>query len=191
MSESDPRQVFVFTGHMIDAPGRPRPRFPSSLEDSAAAAIAGEIDRWGGAPGDLALCGGAGGGDLIFAEVCLERGLRLDLLLPFEEETFLSGSVDPSGPEWRQRFLRVRQDDLTAVVILKSVASGSGESPYARVNRALLRRATRWGPERLVVVALWDGRPGDGAGGTAEMVAAARSITNRVRVIDPASLAPG
>lgn len=185
--DSDPRQVFLFTGHMIDAPGRLRPRFPADLEGAAARAIAAEIDRWGGAPGDVGLCGGAAGGDLIFAEVCLVRGLRLEIVLPFEEEQFLERSVVPSGPEWRGRFASVKQGDDVRVKVERSAALGS-ESPYSRTNRKLLARATRWGTERLVVIALWDGRPGDGAGGTAEMVAAARSVTNRVRIIDPAAL---
>ena len=67
----EPRYVFLFSGHMIDAPGRCRPRFPPDKEKIAAQAIAKKLDELGAGPGDLALCGGACGGDLLFAEACL------------------------------------------------------------------------------------------------------------------------
>ena len=68
-----PRQVFLFSGHMIDAPDRKDPRFPSDKEPIAATAIAAKLDALGAGPDDLAFCGGACGGDLLFAEACLAR----------------------------------------------------------------------------------------------------------------------
>ncbi|ENO83944.1 hypothetical protein C667_24449, partial [Thauera phenylacetica B4P] len=35
-----PRRVILFSGHMIDAPGRAEPRFPPALAPAAAAHIA-------------------------------------------------------------------------------------------------------------------------------------------------------
>jgi hypothetical protein len=35
-----PRRVFLFSGHMIDAPTRPTPRFPAAKEAAAAQKIA-------------------------------------------------------------------------------------------------------------------------------------------------------
>src|ERR1043166_7173251 len=75
-----PRNVLLCSGHMIDAPDREDPRFPPSREPVAAAAIAQLLDspEIGAGAGDLAICGGACGGDLLFAEACLARGVGLD-----------------------------------------------------------------------------------------------------------------
>ena len=42
-----PRQVFLFSGHMIDAPDRKDPRFPADKEPIAAKAIADKLDALG------------------------------------------------------------------------------------------------------------------------------------------------
>jgi hypothetical protein len=36
--------VLLFSGHMIDAKGRPTPRFPPDKEETARAAIGGSLD---------------------------------------------------------------------------------------------------------------------------------------------------
>jgi hypothetical protein len=100
------RRVFLFSGHLIDTPDRPTPRFPADKEPVAAAAIAATLDSLGCGDADLGICGGASGGDLLFAEAVLARGARLLMLLPFDEQTFLSESVDVTGPAWRRRLHR-------------------------------------------------------------------------------------
>jgi hypothetical protein len=57
-----PRKVALFSGHMIDAPGRERPRFPPDKEPIAARAIAQALADLRVGPADLAICGG----DLLF-----------------------------------------------------------------------------------------------------------------------------
>jgi len=66
----EPRYVLLFSGHMIDAPGRKEARFPPEKEREAAEAIAIKLDELKTGEKDLALCGGACGGDLLFAEAC-------------------------------------------------------------------------------------------------------------------------
>jgi hypothetical protein len=61
------------------------PRFPSSKIQAAAARIRAALDEIGAGAGDLGLCGGASGGDLLFAEACLERGMRVELHLARHE----------------------------------------------------------------------------------------------------------
>src|SRR5215467_1449634 len=89
-----PNAVVLFSGHMIDAPDRKTPRFPIGKEPVAAAAIADALSSIGVARGDLAICGGACGGDLLFAEACLARDMRVEVFIPFDEPTFLAESVD-------------------------------------------------------------------------------------------------
>src|SRR5580693_873132 len=103
-ADPPPRKIALFSGHMIDAPGREKPRFPSDKAPIAARAIASALEDQELGASDLAICGGACGGDLLFAEAALARGVRLEIFLPFEETTFLEKSVDFAGPEWRDRF---------------------------------------------------------------------------------------
>ena len=78
----EPNRVVLFSGHMIDAPGRATPRFPADKEPVAAAAVGQALDEFGAAGGDQALSGAACGGDLLFAEAVLRRGLRLQIRFP-------------------------------------------------------------------------------------------------------------
>src|SRR6516225_2812152 len=103
-----PRKVALFSGHMIDAPGRAKPRFRAENEPLAASAIAASVADLDLGPDDLAICGGACGGDLLFAESALARGARLELYIPFEESTFLQKSVDFAGDNWRARFFAAK-----------------------------------------------------------------------------------
>ena len=93
----EPRHVFLFSGHMIDAPERKTPRFPAQREGAAAAAIGNILDKLEAGSTDIGLCGGACGGDLLFAEACLSRGLHVEIRIPFAEPTFLEKSVTFAG----------------------------------------------------------------------------------------------
>lgn len=180
-----PDKVFLFSGHMIDRPDRAEPRFPADKESIAAACIAHALDNLGAGPGDLAFAQGAAGGDILFAEACLARGLTFQMLLPFPEAEFIAASVLPSanGEAWHQRYLNLRQrlklparilpDD---VEVLHSAEDGrplekhDQLDPYARCNLWLLNSALSHGLSRLRFICLWNGGGGDGPGGTAHMV---------------------
>jgi hypothetical protein len=71
---SEPRPVFPFSGHMINANGRNTPRFPPEKEPVAANATAAALDDFGAGDRDLGVTEYACGGDLLFAEGLLERG---------------------------------------------------------------------------------------------------------------------
>jgi tetratricopeptide (TPR) repeat protein len=61
-----PRQVLLFSGHMVDAPDRKSPRFPADKEAIAAQKIAETLVQLGAGEGDLAVSQAAAGGDLLF-----------------------------------------------------------------------------------------------------------------------------
>src|SRR5258708_40378146 len=73
--EMKPRKVLLFSGHMIDSPTRKEPRFPADKEPIAVKAIGDLLDQIAAERGDLAICGGACGGDLVVPESPLARGL--------------------------------------------------------------------------------------------------------------------
>jgi hypothetical protein len=140
-----PRKVMLFSGHMIDAPDREKPRFPANKEAVAANAIAAALKELGAGVGDLCICGGACGGDLLFAEAALARGARLELYIPFEEATFLSKSVDFANRDWRSRFLAAKSHASLHVLPLEHGATPEDGDPYEQNNLWMLEAATRFG----------------------------------------------
>jgi len=67
----------LFTGHRVDAEGRETPRFPPDRQDQVLTMITGALTREKqNAEGKLiGISGGAGGGDILFHEVCDELGI--------------------------------------------------------------------------------------------------------------------
>ncbi len=192
-----PDKVFLFSGHMIDTPDRPIPRFPPDKENIAAARIGAALDRLGAGPNDLAIAQGAAGGDILFGEACLARGVSLQLLLPLPEPEFLAASLLPccAGESWRERYLALR-DRLTlpprimpdALGPPPSDSHGSPGDPYERYNRWLLYSPLAPGRDRLRFICLWDGDGGDGPGGTAQMVKEVAQRNGQVTWLDKREL---
>lgn len=185
-----PRLVLLFSGHMIDAPDRATPRFPAAREGAARAAIAGVVDALGAAPGDLALCGGACGGDLLFAEAALARGAALELYLPFDEASFVSKSVDFAGADWRARYAAARAAGTLHVLPDEPGPRPAGANPYELNNLRMLEAASRFGAERLHFICLWDGQGGDGPGGTQHLMQAVQRAHGHTHWLDTRRLWP-
>src|SRR5271168_2305358 len=181
-----PRKAVLFSGHMIDAPGREKPRFPPDKEPVAARAIASALADLDVGPGDLSICGGACGGDLLFAEAALARGARLELYIPFEEPTFLEKSVDFAGGDWRGRFFAAKARGVLFVAPRELGPPQEGEDPYERNNRWMMDAALRFGADRVDFVCLWNGEGGDGPGGTKHMMEEVRSKGGRTTWLDAA-----
>ncbi len=180
------RQTFLFSGHMIDRPGRERPRFPAAKEADAASLIAQQLDRFKADDSDLAICGGACGGDLLFAESALQRGLRLDVHLQFAEADFLRVSVAFAGQQWVERYHAVKANPLTQVLVMPDELGDppEGADPYSRNNLWLLYSALANGPERVRFIALWDGDAADGPGGTKHMVEIVEKHSGQAYILD-------
>jgi hypothetical protein len=183
-----PRKAVLFSGHMIDAPGREKPRFPPDKEPIAARAIASALADLDVGPGDLSICGGACGGDLLFAEAALARGARLELYIPFEEPTFLEKSVDFAGGDWRARFFAAKARGVLFVAPRELGPPQEGEDPYERNNRWMMDAALRFGADRVDFVCLWNGEGGDGPGGTKHMMEEVRSKGGRTTWLDTTKL---
>jgi hypothetical protein len=175
-----PKKVLLFSGHMIDAPGRQIPRFPPEMEPIAAAAIANTIAEIGADPGDLAICGGACGGDLLFAEACLARDMRLELYIPFDEPSFLANSVDFAGSNWHDRYLAIKSRATLHIAPSELGPLPEGENAFERNNQWMLASAARFGGDKLAFVSLWNGQGGDGPGGAQHLMEEARRRTSRI-----------
>jgi tetratricopeptide (TPR) repeat protein len=184
-----PRQVILFSGHMIDAPDRATPRFPPDKEATAAQKIAEMLDRLGAGPDDLALTQGACGGDLLFTEACLQRGVKVQWLQPFDEPAFIQHSVVRCSEAWRPRYLdakaRLAGPIRSSPEALGDFPPGSEPGyPYERCNLWLLYTALACGVDKVRFICLWNGGGGDGPGGTAHMYEEVKRRTGQVSWID-------
>ena len=178
-SDEAPRKIALFSGHMIDAPDRATPRFPPDKVPVAAAAIVAALADLGFGSQDLAICGGACGGDLLFAEAALARGARLELYIPFEEAIFFEKSVDFADSNWRSRFFAAKGRGVLHVAPRELGPTPDSEDPYERNNRWMLDAASRFGPDKVNFICLWNGEGGDGPGGTRHMMEEVRNRGGR------------
>jgi hypothetical protein len=189
-----PQRVILFTGHMIDKPDRPEPRFPANKEGIARQFIQEALLREREEGGGIAfgLAGGASGGDLLFHEIWQELGIVSRLYLAIPSDQFIQASVAPAGSEWVERFLRLYQEklDQQSGKLLPSstdlrVLADSKDLPrwlqdkqdytiWQRNNLWMLHNALVEGGAQVTVIALWNGEEGDGPGGTADLVAKAQ-----------------
>jgi hypothetical protein len=173
---------------MIDAPGRAKPRFPPDKEPIAAMAITSALADLHIGPDDLCICGGACGGDLLFAEAALARSVLLEIYIPFEEPTFLEKSVNFADSDWRARFFAVKARSALHVAPLELGPTREGEDAYERNNRWMLDAAMRFGADKVDFVCLWNGEGGDGPGGAQHMMEEVRKKGGRSVWLDTRKL---
>jgi hypothetical protein len=177
---------------MVDAPDRAVARFPAAKVAAARERIVAALAALDAGPADLGLTQGAAGGDLMFAEACLERAVPLRLLLPLAEGDFVAQSLLPvtDGAAWYARYravvARLVEPPREAPRVLGALAAG--ENAFERGNQWLLDCALAFGAARVCCICLWDGGGGDGPGGTRHLVDAVRAAGGTVRRIDTASL---
>jgi hypothetical protein len=182
MSEPHFQHAILFTGHMVDAPGRKAERFPARAEPAARDAIRQSLAAL--LPADqgttVGIAGGASGGDLLFHEVCRELAIPTLLRLALPVEQYLEASVAPAGGDWVRRFHAlierlgpgaIRTLDDT-IVLPESLTGGAELNIWQRTNLWMVEEAIAIAPQRTLL-ALWDGKAGDGPGGTEHLVKAA------------------
>ena len=172
----------LFSGHMVDAPDRPSPRFPPERVPAVRRAIADAIRLFEDADTE-AISGLACGGDLIFAEEWLKTGRRIHTYLPRLEPDFLDESVRFAGEEWVDSYRQVTADpNLT----LTEPDDGmlDMEDPHTANNLRMLDAAILR-PGSLHGLFLWDGEGGDGPGGTGHLASAVIEEGGSVTVLRP------
>jgi len=184
-------KVLLFTGHRIDNPGRPASRFPASQEPFARQAILETVQRE--LPRDgrpvIAIAGGASGGDLIFQEICESLRIERQLYLIIPRDAYVVASVAPAGPDWVTRFnhqaetadcRRVYQEGKD---LPEWLADKPNYTVWQRSNLWMLYNALALGEADTTLIALWDGKGGDGPGGTEHMVQSVRERGARAIVL--------
>jgi hypothetical protein len=180
-------RVGICVGHLVDRPGRPAPRFPAANAERVSRAL----DRWIAERGvGFGFVSGAAGADLLFDEAVRARGGESHLLLPYDAGRFLEESVAYAGPEWVARFRtaveaarRARRLSVASHTRFRDGVGHGYVGAYLEGLGILKAEFLGVGIER---VAVWDGRPGDGPGGTAATVRRWRRAGVPFHVIDPA-----
>ncbi|WP_328477684.1 hypothetical protein OHA21_25130 [Actinoplanes sp. NBC_00393] len=173
-------EVLLGGGHLVDPPDRPAPRFPQSRVPWVVAQIRDALDDWRIGPGSTVITGAARGADILIAEEAYARGAALRLCLAQPPEEFERDSVHLPGTDWTARFRRLLRQALRVEVL------SDGPEHQSRANAWMVELATALSPEPYAIV-VWDGRPGDGPGGTADLMDRLGYPAGdpRLRVIDP------
>jgi len=189
-----PRTI-LFTGHQVDAPGRKEPRFPADKEPLARTAIRQAIEqqivRYGTAVG---ISGAASGGDILFHEVCAELGIPTRLFLALPPDAYVTESVAPAGPDWVRRFYAIQSRFPSAPILARTtdlpgwLRHRADYSIWQRNNLWMLNEALTSGSRNVSLIALWNGKKGDGPGGTADMIEIAQRRGAETRVLDSNAL---
>ncbi|HKP12067.1 MAG TPA: hypothetical protein VJZ91_08160, partial [Blastocatellia bacterium] len=188
------KRVLLFAGHMIDAPGREHPRFPASQEQVAREKIKEAIvaEMRSGAGVACGFAGGASGGDILFHEVCDELGILTRFYLAVPPQKYVTTSVQKAGPQWVERFWKLYNERhaQNQVRVLSEAADVQDEQEYmpawlrTKPEYDIWQRNNLWmlfnaleegcdpktGDPNVALIALWDGKGGDGPGGTGHLV---------------------
>jgi class 3 adenylate cyclase len=173
--------VAVFTGHMVDRPDTPYPRFPQEYIEAVSQAIRAVLKDCNVG---LGYCSGAAGSDLLFAQAILDLGAELHIILPFEKKLFTKTSLEVPGRDWKQIFDEVLAR-ATSVRVVNPTITDSTDTSYTFTNRvftglAQMRASTL--STQLISIAVWDGQEGFGVGGTADHLTYLRSLKGIKRV---------
>ncbi len=115
----------------------------------------------------------ASGADTLFAEEALALNIPLEILLPFAAEIY---KKDFTGEDLKKLESFLEKHDYQ---IACDIPATSEER-----KKAYLYTGKKMAYESDIVMAVWDGKPAVGVGGTGDIVAYARSEGKKVYIIE-------
>jgi class 3 adenylate cyclase len=182
--------VLVFTGNMIDQPGRPVPRFPASIEGAVREAVRKRLATLK----PVAAYGSAAcGADILCLEVVRELGGETHIILPFPPAEFRGTSVDFAAGNWGERFERALAAADSVTIASDHRASGSSATfEYANLiltGMGELRAEVL--DTNLRVLAAWNPHAAGSAGGAGSLVSLWEQRGLPVEHIHPPSVHEG
>ncbi len=140
-------KIIVCSGHMIDQSNCSNPRFPPEKEEIVRREIIAQLQLWQIDSKSLAICSGAQGTDILFAECCLSLGAQVNLLIPLPQPEFLARSVHLDNANWEDRYLALLQQLNVSVFFLEdflaknpekfSISLGATCDSFARMNSSI------------------------------------------------------
>jgi tetratricopeptide (TPR) repeat protein len=112
-TKSSGARGLVFTGYMVDFPGKDKKAFPPEREAEIRQEIRKRVEKFKAQPQDRAFVAGlSAGSEIIFAEVCAEAGIKVKAFLPYTESTYIRRFVAPGGEAWVDRFYKLRNNSF-------------------------------------------------------------------------------
>jgi patatin-like phospholipase len=168
---------------MVDTPDRSDVRFPPDQVARVTSEIRAALDAWAVGPETTVVTGGANGTDIIVAEECLARGARALVCLALPPDEFESRSVAGRDGEWTGRFRSL----LERAEVRTLPDPPSGDELYAATNCWIVETARSLDGDQPHALLVWNGKEGDGPGGTRDFVRllGLSGPAPNVRVIDP------
>ncbi len=195
---NDTNKTLVFSGHMIDRPDREKPRFPPSKENIVAQKLASQLQAWNIGKDDLAICGGACGGDILFAEACINLGAAVKLYIPLPETEFIDRSVYIANTDWEKRYHKLSNHPQVSKEYLQDYQEKLPDeeklpkdiSVFARNNLWIIDTAKKiTSSGNLYALLVWDEKPvGDGPGGTSDFAHKIQESGGHIAIINPTKL---
>jgi hypothetical protein len=154
-------QAFLFEGYMVDYPDKGYMAFPKEKETQVRAEIAKRLDKFNANENDRAFTAGlSAGSEIIFAELCAERGVRVDAHFALPDTAYIREFVSPGGDEWVERFYKIRNHPLVDEYYQHENLGQpkEGDDLYERNNRWALYSSLRRGIDKVRLIVLWDGK---------------------------------
>ncbi len=178
-------QTLLFTGHMIDSKSRAAPRFPASIENKVKAELRECLlqEKALFKNNMKGIASGACGGDILFHELCREIDIPTEMYLALPVDEFKKKSVSFAGEDWEKRYDQLNKI-LPVLILAVSNDNNNTQNVWERTNLWMLDTALENGGENMSLIALWDGKAGDGNGGTEHMVSIAKEQGARIRILD-------
>jgi tetratricopeptide (TPR) repeat protein len=184
--------LIVFTGHRIDNKDRQTPRFPAKCETAARDEIRKTVQSIKELSKEkiVGVAGAASGGDILFHEVCRELSISTMIFLCLPTDAYIAASVAPADADWEKRFYEIGAAKADVSVFSESteiprwLTGKKGYDIWQRNNLWELSQASALGAEHMTLIALWDGKKGDGPVGTEHMVKIARERNANIRILD-------
>ena len=178
--------IAVFSGHMIDRPDRPNPRFPASAEDMVRQALREIVSK---RKIKIAFASCACGGDILFLEEVLSAGGECIVVPPLPLKTTVRNSVAFALGDWEARLKTVLANPKTRLLAPECDETGENDAiVYDFTNRYLLGLATLKARELgfpLVGVSVWDGKESGLCGGTDSAVRLWREQKLPIEIVTP------
>jgi tetratricopeptide (TPR) repeat protein len=187
--------VYLFAGYMVDHTGKMDNHFPPEKENDLKKAIHAVLDKYGAGPDDLAVTTGMDAGtEMLFVEICVERGMRVQAYYAIPEAAYVREFVRPGGEGWVERFYRMRNHPLVREYYQPDRVGlpKEGDDVHERNNRWALYSAQVRGIDKTRLIAVWDEKgeaPKDlDAHLVKHMVNLMRDSGGRIEFINPAKL---
>jgi len=152
-------RAFLFTGYMVDYPSKDKKTFPADKENEVRQDILQKLEKFNIGPEDRAFVGGlSAGSEILFAEICAEKGLKVKAYLPLAESAYIRQFVSPCGDVWVDRFYRIRNHPMVEEFYqVENVGLPKvGDDPYERNNRWALYSSLGRGIDKVTLIALWN-----------------------------------